>query len=106
MQSAKKLVLVDEFDREYKRLQRPMAAVAKANHSLRFSNSLRNSSMVNDRMVRQYVGELHRYLNVNNQEPFAEQSTPATNIGLLNQNACNRAKERWKNSRKRKNTRC
>ena len=106
MQSAKKLVLVNEFDREYKRLQRPTAAVVKANHSLSLSNTLCNSSLADDRKVRQYVGELHRYLNVNNQEPFAEQSTPATNIGLLNQNACNRAKERWKNSRKRKNTRC
>ena len=29
MQAAKKVVLVDEFDREYKRLQKPADAVAK-----------------------------------------------------------------------------
>jgi len=29
MQAAKKLVLEDEFDREYKRLQRPTVAIAK-----------------------------------------------------------------------------
>jgi len=76
MQSTKKLVLVDEFDREYKRLQRPTAAVAKANHSLSLSNTLRNSSLADDRKVRQYVEELHRYLNVN--KP-TDQSTPAIN---------------------------
>jgi len=74
MQSAKKLVLVDEFDREYKRLQRPTAAVVKANHSLSLSNTLRNSSLSDDRKVRQYADELHRYLNV---DKSAKQSTPA-----------------------------
>jgi len=39
MQLAKKLVLVDEFDREYKRLQRPTAAVAKANQSSSIEHS-------------------------------------------------------------------
>ena len=39
-----KLVLVDEFDREYKRLQRPAAAVAKTDHSLRLSDALRNAA--------------------------------------------------------------
>ena len=73
MQSAKKLVLVDEFDREYKRLQRPTAAVVKANHSLSLSNTLRNSSLSDDRKARQYADELHRYLNV---DKSAEQSTP------------------------------
>ena len=76
MQSAKKLVLVDEFDRKYKRLQRPTAAVVKANHSLSLSNTLHNSSLSDDRKVRQYADELHRYLNV---DKSAEQSTPAAN---------------------------
>jgi len=79
MQSAKKLVLVDEFDREYKRLQRPSAAVAKAHHSLRLSNTLRDGSLSDDHKVRQYVGELHRYLNVNNREPPAESTNPSIN---------------------------
>jgi len=69
MQAAKQLVLVDEFDREYKRLQRPVTAVAKTDHSLRLSNTLRNSSLADDRKVREYVGELHRYLNVDNRVP-------------------------------------
>jgi len=81
MQSAKKLVLLDEFDREYKRLQRPTvtAAVAKAHHSLRLSNTLRDGSLSDDRKVRQYVGEFHRYLNVNNREPPVESTNPSTN---------------------------
>jgi len=33
MQAAKKSVLVDEFDKEYKRLQRPADAVAKTSQS-------------------------------------------------------------------------
>ena len=49
MQSAKKLVLVDEFDREYKRLQRPADAVAKTDHTLRLSDTLRDGSLSNDR---------------------------------------------------------
>ena len=41
MQAAKKLVLIDEFDREYKRLRKPAEAVAKTNKSLtRFAISL------------------------------------------------------------------
>jgi len=64
-----KLVLVDEFNREYKRLQRPAADVAKIDHSLRLSDTLRNSSQADDRKVRPYVGELHRYLNFDNRAP-------------------------------------
>jgi len=79
MQSAKKLVLVNEFDWKYKRLQKPIAAVAKANHNLSLSNTLRNSSLTNDRKIRQYVEKLHRYVNVNNKDPPSEQSTSAIN---------------------------
>ena len=78
MQAAKKLVLVDEFDREYKRLQRPAAAVAKTDHSLRLSDTLRNGSAADDRKVKEYVGALHRYLNVDNRAPV-EESTPKIN---------------------------
>jgi len=55
MHATKKLVLLDEFDREYKRLQRPAAAVAKTDHSLRLSNTLLDSSLTDDRKVKQYV---------------------------------------------------
>ena len=45
MQATKKLVLLDEFDREYKRLQRRAAAVAKTDRSLRLSETLRKGSL-------------------------------------------------------------
>ena len=61
MQAAKKLVLLDEFDREYKRLQRPTSAVAKTDRSLRLSNTLRDTSLADDRKVREYVG---RYIDI------------------------------------------
>jgi len=73
-----KLVLVDEFDKKYKRLQRPAAAVTKTDHSLRLSNTLRNSSLADDRKVREYVGALHRYLNVDNRAPV-DAPTPKIN---------------------------
>ena len=52
MQAAKKLVLVDEFDREYKRLQRLANKVAKADHSLQLRDTLRDRSVADDRKVR------------------------------------------------------
>jgi len=69
MQAAKKLVLVDEYDREYKRLQRPSDAVAKTERSLQLSDTLRDQSLTDDRKVRQYVAALHKYLNVRKQVP-------------------------------------
>jgi len=78
MQATKKLILLDEFDREYKLLQRPAAAVAKTDHSLRLTYTLCDSSLADDRKVKQYVGELHRYLNVD--KPVAtEQPTSKIN---------------------------
>jgi len=55
MKSARKLILVDESDREYKRLQRPTNAVAKTKHSLEVSNTLRDSTLADDQKVRKYV---------------------------------------------------
>jgi len=69
MQHAKKLVLVDEFDREYKRLQRPADALAKTDQSLQLSDKLRDKSIADDRKVREYVAALHRYLNVRKEVP-------------------------------------
>jgi hypothetical protein len=77
MQAAKKLVLVDEFDREYKRLQRPADVVTKTNRSLQLSDTLRDQSLADDHKVREYVGALHRYLNVSNRVP--EQPTVEVN---------------------------
>ena len=73
MQAAKKLVLVDQFDREYKRLQRPATAVAKTDRSLRLPETLRRGSLADDRKVREYVGARHRYLNATPvEQPKAE----------------------------------
>jgi len=71
-----KLVLVDEFDREYKRLQRPVAAAARANRSLALSKTLRDTTLADDLKVRQYIAELHRYLNAD--------STPTESVGQIN----------------------
>ena len=69
MQSARKLILVDENDREYKRLQRPTNAVAKTKHSLEVSNTLRDNTLADDQKVWEYVAALHRYLNLRKQVP-------------------------------------
>ncbi len=76
MQSAKKLVLVDEFDREYKRLQRPGDAVVKTGQSLQLSDTLRDQSIADDKKVRQYVSALHRYLNVRKEVPTEPKVEP------------------------------
>jgi len=58
MQAAKKLVLVDEFDRKYKRLQRPAVAVPKTDRSLQLSDTLHSQSIADDQEVRKYVAAL------------------------------------------------
>jgi len=63
MQAAKKLILVDEFDREYKRLQKPADVVAKTNSSLLLSNTLRNQSLSDDQKVREYIAALGAYIS-------------------------------------------
>ena len=69
MQSARKLILVDESDHEYKGLQRPTNAIAKTKHSLEVLNTLRDSTFADDQKVREYVAALHRYLKLRKQVP-------------------------------------
>jgi len=69
MKSARKLVLVDENDREYKRLQRRAEDVSKTGKSLQLSDTLRNQSLADDRKVREYVATLHKYLNTRREVP-------------------------------------
>ena len=76
MEYAKRLYLIDEFDREYKQLQRPAAAVAKTRSAIRLTDTLRNSNLDEHDKVRRYVAELHRYLNVN--DPRQRQSVLPT----------------------------
>jgi len=64
MEHAKRLYLVDEFDRQYKELQRPPAAVAKTRSAIQLSDTLRNRDLDEHEKVRNYVAELHRYLNI------------------------------------------
>ena len=45
MEHAKRLYLVDEFDRVYKQLQRPAAAVAKTHSSIQLSKTLDDSEL-------------------------------------------------------------
>ena len=77
MQQARKFAPVDEFDREYKSLQRPADAVAKNDRSLQLSDTLREPSLDDDRKVREYVAGLQRYLNVGKEGP--RESTPKVN---------------------------
>jgi len=76
MQTAKKLVLVDEFDREYKRLQRPTVGAAKTDRSLQLSDTLHRQSIADDRKVRKYVAALHRYLNTSKEVPEKPELEP------------------------------
>jgi len=64
MEHAKRLYLIDEFDREYKRVQCPSAVVAKARSAVQLDDTLRSSELDNHEKAREYVAKLHRYLNV------------------------------------------
>jgi len=81
MQAAKKLVLVDEFDREYKRLQRPALAVTKTDRTLQLSDTLDSHSIANDGKVREYVATLHRYLNT--RKEVREEPEGEPNLGTF-----------------------
>jgi len=69
MKSARKLVLVDENDREYKRLQRRADDVSKTAKSLQLTDTLRDQSLADDRKVREYIATLHKYLNTRREVP-------------------------------------
>jgi len=69
MKSARKLVLVDENDREYKRLQRRAEDVSKTTKNLQLSDTLSNHSLADDRKVREYVAALHKYLDTRREVP-------------------------------------
>jgi len=81
MQAAKKLVPVDEFDREYKRLQRPAVAVAKNDRSLQLSDTLHSQSIADVQKVREYVATLHSYLNTRKEVPEEPEVEP--NLGAF-----------------------
>jgi len=51
MEHARRLYLVDEFDRVYKQLQRPSAAVAKTHSSIQLSKILQDNQLSEDEKV-------------------------------------------------------
>jgi len=71
MEHARCLYLVDDFDCVYKQLQRPTAAVAKTRSSIQLTKTIKVSN--EDERVRQYVAELHRYLNIGEPRPQTQQ---------------------------------
>jgi len=76
MDHAKRLYLIDEFDREYKRVQCPSAIVAKA-RSAELDDMLRSTKLDDHENARQYVAELHLYLNVTASPPAARKRAAA-----------------------------
>jgi len=81
MQAAKKLVIIDEFDREYKRLQRPAVAIAKTDRSLQLFDTPHSQSTSDDRTVREYVTAWPRYLNTRKEVP--EEAEIEHNLGTF-----------------------
>ena len=75
MEHAKRLYL--EFDREYKRVQRPSAVVAKARSAVQLDDTLRSSELDDHEKARQYVAELHRCLNVTTPPPVVRKHVAA-----------------------------
>jgi len=65
--------LIDKFDRIYKQLQRPTAAVAKMHSSIQLSKTLQDKQLGDDEKVQRYVAELHRYLNISDSHTQQQQ---------------------------------
>jgi len=58
MDQAKRLYLIDEFDREYKCMQCPCTTVAKERSAVQLDDTLRNIELDDHKKARQYVAEL------------------------------------------------
>jgi len=70
--NVRKLYLVDEFDRVYRQLQRPIQAVAKTESSINLSKTLQDEHLTKDEKVKRYIDELHRYLHVRDARQFSD----------------------------------
>jgi len=64
MDHAKRLYLIDEFDLEYKHVQRPSAVIAIVRSAVQLDDTLGSSELDNYEKAPQYVVKLHRYLKV------------------------------------------
>ena len=71
--NVRKMFLVDQFDRVYKQLQRPIQAVAKTESSINLSRTLQDEHLTEDEKVRRYIDELHRYLHLRDAKPQQQQ---------------------------------
>ncbi len=89
MQAAKKLVLVDpqflqqfQKDREYKQIQKPADALARANLSLDIGKTLDDDTLADDRKVKNYLQTLNRYFQLTDEVPssFTSKSNPLSEV--------------------------
>ena len=74
---AKLLCVIDEFDPEYKRVQRPSAVVAKVRSAVQLNDTLRSSKLDDHEKAPQYVAELHCYLNISTPPPAVRKHVAA-----------------------------
>jgi len=75
--NVRKLFLVDQFDRVYKQLQRPIQAVAKTESSINLSRTLQDEHLTEDEKVKRHIDELHRYLHVQDAGQFSDRQPAA-----------------------------
>jgi len=70
MEHAKRLCPINEFNREYKHVQRPSAAIVKARSAVRRDDILHSTELDDHEKACQYLVELHRYLNITTPPPL------------------------------------
>jgi len=80
MDHAKRLYLIDEFDREYKCLQCPSAVATKARSAVQLNDTLRSSELDDHENAPQYLAKLHCYLNVTAPPPAIRKRITARRI--------------------------
>jgi len=76
--NVRKMFLGDRFDRVYKQLQRPIQAVAITESSINLSRTLQDEHLTEDKKVRRYIDELHRYLHLRDARPQQQQQLRPT----------------------------
>jgi len=59
----------NEFDRDYKRLQRPIDDIVKTGQSLQLFDMLHDQSIIDNQKVRECVAALYKYVNMRKEVP-------------------------------------
>jgi len=80
MQHARKLSIIDEFNREFKQLQRPADAIARTQKSVDLSKTLNDIDLSDYEKVRRHVSDLLKFFNVGNTQPNTKTTSLKTNI--------------------------